>query len=283
MAASSLTRPAGLALASGALRARGVAARASRPARAIAMTTTSSSTSSTSSSVVSPGGGIGCRGGRASSSVALPTAVGGSTTATIAADEPSSTEQRYFSGMNGKALNAPPPSEFPTMADVLSKIPKRCFVKDTGKSLLYAAVSTAITVGLGVAAYAYLPMTLAFIPAWIAYAFVAGTAATGCWVVAHECGHGAFSENKFVQDVVGYVLHSALLVPYFSWQRSHAVHHSRTNHVMEGETHVPARINTPDSDVVFKLRALLGEGAKDGFRSIHWSPYDRVGVVNADP
>jgi fatty acid desaturase len=44
---------------------------------------------------------------------------------------------------------------------------------------------------------------------------------------------------------VGYILHSLLLVPYFSWQRSHAVHHSRTNHVMEGETHVPARINTP--------------------------------------
>ena len=44
------------------------------------------------------------------------------------------------------------------------------------------------------------------------------------------------------------------------WQRAHAVHHSRTNHVMEGETHVPARINTPDSDVVFKLRDMLGEG-----------------------
>jgi len=61
----------------------------------------------------------------------------------------------------------------------------------------------------------------------------------GHWVVAHECGHGAFSDNRFVQDLVGYVLHSALLVPYFSWQRSHAVHHAHTNHITKGETHVP--------------------------------------------
>jgi fatty acid desaturase len=80
---------------------------------------------------------------------------------------------------------------------------------------------------------------LAFWPAWFAYAAVTGTIATGCWVVAHECGHNAFSDNRNIQDTVGYVLHSLLLVPYFSWQRSHAVHHSRTNHLTEGETHVP--------------------------------------------
>lgn len=107
-------------------------------------------------------------------------------------------------------------------------------------------------------------MTMAYLPAWIAYAFVAGTCSTGCWVVAHECGHGAFSDNKMIQDTVGYVLHSLLLVPYFSWQRSHAVHHSRTNHVLEGETHVPAQINTADSDIVFKLRDMLGEGPFTG-------------------
>jgi fatty acid desaturase len=36
-----------------------------------------------------------------------------------------------------------------------------------------------------------------------------------------------------LQDTVGYILHSLLLVPYFSWQRSHAVHHSKTNHLTE--------------------------------------------------
>ena len=201
------------------------------------------------------------RPGRASAkrAVVVPTAVASGTVATPSGDANANPSQQYYSGMNGKALNAEE-KEFPTMAEVLNKIPKHCFVKDTAKSLMYAAVSTAITVGLGLAAFSYIPMQMAYLPAWIAYAFVAGTASTGCWVVAHECGHGAFSDNRVVQDTVGYILHSLLLVPYFSWQRSHAVHHSRTNHVMEGETHVPAQVNTPDSDIVFKLRDMIGEG-----------------------
>ena len=56
-------------------------------------------------------------------------------------------------------------------------------------------------------------------------------------------GHGAFSPNKKLQDAIGFVLHSALLVPYYSWQRSHAVHHAFTNHITDGETHVPVVIS----------------------------------------
>ena len=95
---------------------------------------------------------------------------------------------------------------------------------------------------------------------WFAYAFAQGTVATGMWVVAHECGHGAFSDNKVLQDAVGYVLHSLLLVPYFSWQRSHAVHHSRTNHLTEGETHCPpVKGETLSGHLVAAHRFLLGE------------------------
>jgi omega-6 fatty acid desaturase (delta-12 desaturase) len=67
-----------------------------------------------------------------------------------------------------------------------------------------------------------------------------GAFATGVWVLAHECGHGvsvlhdfatfsaasllpwccilqAFSDFESVNDAVGIVFHSLLLVPYFSW------------------------------------------------------------------
>lgn len=44
----------------------------------------------------------------------------------------------------------------------------------------------------------------------------------------------------FVHAVRGVVtLQSTMLVPYFSWQRSHAMYHAYTNHMENGETHVP--------------------------------------------
>jgi fatty acid desaturase len=50
---------------------------------------------------------------------------------------------------------------------------------------------------------------------------------------------GAFSPYPWVNGLVGWTLHSFLLVPYFSWAFSHAKHHRRTNDLLDGETHVP--------------------------------------------
>ena len=44
---------------------------------------------------------------------------------------------------------------------------------------------------------------------WAFYTFFTGLFATGLWVIAHECGHQAFSESKTINNAVGWVLHSA--------------------------------------------------------------------------
>jgi omega-6 fatty acid desaturase (delta-12 desaturase) len=75
---------------------------------------------------------------------------------------------------------------------------------------------------------------------WGVYAFWMGTILTGPWVLAHECGHGAFSDSQGFNDLIGFILHQALLVPYFAWQYTHAKHHRRTNHLTDGESHVPS-------------------------------------------
>eukprot|EP00793_Prasinoderma_coloniale_P000532 PRCOL_00003680-RA len=189
---------------------------------------------------------------------------------TVVAEAPAGTHFD-LGGLEGKALrNAELPlSAYPKKSEVYAAIPDECFEKDTLRSLAFAATSTAITLAcFAVGACGLIPLTWAAAPAWLLYGFVTGTAATGCWVVAHECGHGAFSDNRKLQDAVGYMLHSALLVPYFSWQRSHAVHHARTNHLTEGETHVPAVAGTAKGDLGFNVKESIGEGPWALFNSI---------------
>lgn len=141
------------------------------------------------------------------------------------------------SGLNGKALMIDK-DDIPTYKSISSVIPKKELKCDTKISLSFLAQSItiqAIVIYIGLE----IPLTLGMIPVWILYSLLSGTTAMGLWVIAHECGHGAFSKNRILETFVGYSLHSILLVPYFSWQHSHAVHHAYTNHITNGETHVP--------------------------------------------
>ena len=146
-----------------------------------------------------------------------------------------------FSGLKGQALEIKI-TDIPSIKEFKDVLPAYFFKSNTRTSLRYLLQSVliqAVVFAIGLK----IPCTLAMIPIWILYAFLSGTTAMGFWVLAHECGHGAFSRNKTLETIIGYLLHSFLLVPYFSWQRSHAVHHRFTNNVTNGETHVPLVIN----------------------------------------
>lgn len=162
---------------------------------------------------------------------------------------------------NGTSLGSEAVKRYPTKAEVLASIPEECFDRSLFKSSLYLFVSLTMTLGSGVLAYLFIPFTWSWLPAWVGYAIVAGTAGTGCWVVAHECGHRAFAKYNWLQDVIGYCLHSIMLVPYFSWQRSHSLHHARTNHLDSGETHVPHRDTTPSGAARLWWHKTIGDEA----------------------
>lgn len=74
---------------------------------------------------------------------------------------------------------------------------------------------------------------------WLLYWALQSVVCTGLWVLAHECGHGAFSRNRRVNDIIGWALHSLFLVPYHSWQITHARHHSNTGSVEHDEVFTP--------------------------------------------
>ena len=146
-----------------------------------------------------------------------------------------------FSGLKGQALSIEM-CDIPSMREFQSVIPDHCFNCNTRTSLGYL-LQTFLIQAFVTAIGLTIPCTQSMIPIWILYAFISGTTAMGFWVIAHECGHGAFSKNRMLETIIGYLLHSFLLVPYFSWQRSHAIHHRFTNHITNGETHVPLVIN----------------------------------------
>ncbi|CAK6694747.1 fatty acid desaturase [Synechococcus sp. BA-124 BA4] len=146
---------------------------------------------------------------------------------------------------------------YPSKAQLLACLPPDLLTIDTTR----AWGSLAFSLGLSVLAYGVgtrIPLQPGAAPLWLLYALVTGTVAGGCWVIAHECGHQAFHPNRRVEAAVGFVLHSLLLVPYFSWQRSHAVHHANCNHLEGGETHVPARAGSAAGQMLERLATGLG-------------------------
>jgi omega-6 fatty acid desaturase (delta-12 desaturase) len=112
-------------------------------------------------------------------------------------------------------------------------------------------MSVMLTLVVGLLAWQLIPLAWAWTPVWLVY---------------------------------GYVLHSALLVPYFSWQRSHAIHHARTNHLIDGETHVPRRINTRRGDRALALGRRVGPRAHAAMTissrlAVGWPAYLLVGAT----
>ena len=125
-----------------------------------------------------------------------------------------------LSGLKGQALLVDN-KDIPSLKEFQDVIPDQYFKCNTRTSLRYLLQSILIQ-SLVVVIGLSIPFTTKMIPIWIIYSLISGTTAMGFWVIAHECGHGAFSKNKTLETITGYLLHSLLLVPYFSWQRSHA-------------------------------------------------------------
>lgn len=83
------------------------------------------------------------------------------------------------------------------------------------------------------------PSLMVRIFGWTLYGVLQGFVGTGLWILAHECGHGAFSPYPLLNEVTGWCLHSALLVPYYAWKITHARHHRYAGHLEMDTAFVP--------------------------------------------
>jgi len=139
-----------------------------------------------------------------------------------------------------------PPTAKPTFtkATLRKAIPEHCFERSLARSCAYLVADlllVAALFGLSQLVEAKAPTWLAVL-FWPCYWFFQGAVCFGLWIVGHECGHQAFSEYQLVNDSIGLVVHSCLLLPYFSWKHSHRQHHSNTGNVEKDQAHVPTHL-----------------------------------------
>ncbi|CAI9291796.1 unnamed protein product [Lactuca saligna] len=128
-----------------------------------------------------------------------------------------------------------------TLADIKKAIPPHCFERSLIRSFSYIVYDLTLVWILYYLATTYIPLLPHPLPylAWPVYWFVQGCVFIGIWVIGHECGHHAFSDYVWVDDCIGFVIHSCLLTPYFSWKISHRRHHSNTGSFDRDEVYVP--------------------------------------------
>jgi len=148
-----------------------------------------------------------------------------------------------------KLANAPP---F-TLQDLRDAIPKECFEKNVFRSFAYLALDVGIVAALAYGAYALNNPLV-----WPLYWFAQGTMFWALFVVGHDCGHQSFSSNKALNDIVGNIVHSSIMVPYHGWRISHRTHHANHGHVENDESWTPVtKSQLTGMDKLAKLGRLL--------------------------
>lgn len=109
------------------------------------------------------------------------------------------------------------------LKDIIKTLPRACFQKDRRQAWFAVAFSVAAVIvgyiGIATLPWFFLPLT------WI----FTGTALTGWFVLAHDCGHRSFAKRRWVNDWVGHILLLPLIYPFHSWRLLHDHHHVHTN------------------------------------------------------
>jgi len=109
------------------------------------------------------------------------------------------------------------------LKDIVKTLSQECFEKDRRKAWFSVLISV-LAVAIGYVGLISLPWFLLPI-AWI----FTGTALTGFFVIAHDCGHRSFAKRRWVNDWVGHILMLPLIYPFHSWRILHDYHHVHTN------------------------------------------------------
>ncbi|KAF4380612.1 hypothetical protein F8388_009746 [Cannabis sativa] len=158
-------------------------------------------------------------------------------------------------GKNSRLERAPHTTPPFTLSQLKKAIPPHCFNRSLLRSFSHVLQDLFFVFLFYYIATSYfhlLPHPLQYL-AWPLYWIFQGSIFAGIWVLGHDCGHQAFSDHQWVDDTVGFVLHSALLFPYFSCKYSHRRHHSNIGSLEHDQLFVPV----PKSQIAWLYKHYL--------------------------
>ncbi|KAF9527161.1 fatty acid desaturase-domain-containing protein [Crepidotus variabilis] len=140
------------------------------------------------------------------------------------------------------------------LKDIHDAVPKHLLHKNPTKASLYILRDISFTVLLYKFAssitpwaasdfwgYVHTPWQKVFLKSamWLSYWWIQGIVNAGIFCLGHDAGHGSLFESKLVSNTVGFILHTYILVPYFSWRSTHHAHHKATGSMERDENYVP--------------------------------------------
>ncbi|PWA35505.1 Fatty acid desaturase, type 1 [Artemisia annua] len=131
------------------------------------------------------------------------------------------------------------------IGDLKKTIPPHCFKRPLIRSFGSLFHDLILIYSLYYIASHYIPLlpqTLTYV-AWPLYWVAQGFMLVRLWVLGHDCGHHAFSEYQWIDDV-GWISSSIRLprTPYFSFKyHSHCTPPAHTSSIEFEEVHVPKR------------------------------------------
>ena len=73
--------------------------------------------------------------------------------------------------------------------------------------------------------------------------FLIGVLFWGQFVLGHDMGHESFSDNNYINKILGIITHGSILVPFQQWRCSHRKHHKNTGHIDNDEIFKPIKKN----------------------------------------
>eukprot|EP00188_Purpureofilum_apyrenoidigerum_P003988 Plantae.Rhodophyta-Purpureofilum_apyrenoidigerum.ctg4333.p1 GENE.Plantae.Rhodophyta-Purpureofilum_apyrenoidigerum.ctg4333~~Plantae.Rhodophyta-Purpureofilum_apyrenoidigerum.ctg4333.p1 ORF type:complete len:359 (+),score=51.29 Plantae.Rhodophyta-Purpureofilum_apyrenoidigerum.ctg4333:149-1225(+) len=151
-----------------------------------------------------------------------------------------------------------PDEDIPSLIEIKKALPEHVFRSSLSKSLYFVVKDLLI-----VAMLMLFKTTVCenYPVLYLLYWIAQGTMFWAIFVLGHDCGHGSFSSSTQINDILGTVLHTGILVPYYSWKLSHRAHHKNTGNMDRDEVFYPIKESiVPESKVPFFEHAYFGLG-----------------------